>query len=473
MVGFFKRKRLNPLDPSTESQEQQEAGGEAAQAEPTVSSEPEGTTETAEQQVNSVDAESRSGPAAQPNVPGKVQPDPGNRAQGESRGIPGPFEGRYPVCGILINHDNHGQGRGEDAPPLWRVGLVGAFDGLGGAGGELVKLEDGTEQTGAWLASRVVRRRVADVHDQNSRQRNTPRAPNDLDFYGDGFPVPKRHQEPDFTTEIRQAIQEELDSYAQEIRAMGGGSRIKSKLIKILPTTLAVCTYDLGKDQFTAIWAGDSRVFYLRPETGLLQVTTDDLRTHADALKNLTEDSPMSNCVSAESDFVLHERQHELQPFSILLAATDGCFGYVQTPLHFEHLLLSSMQEAVDWGDWASRLLTGILRFTSDDSTLSAAVIGWQDFMECRERFRARADWCADRVRAYDDAYDRVRRLDEELDQARKDLAQTTGTLWEEYRRTYEMPAETLTRHVQGGQQAARHEPRPAGTDQSLRADRP
>jgi serine/threonine protein phosphatase PrpC len=465
--GFLKKKPKNSQDIRAEPQEAG-TGDESAQTAPPAPSEPEESTETAEQQVNTVEAEARFGAYARADA--RAQPQERARIA-ESRTNHGPFPGRYPVWGITINHDHHGEGRGEDAPPLWRLGLIGVFDGLGGAGGELVKVQDGTEQTGAWLASRVVGRQVASVYDHSVRQDRLPRGSDDLNFYGDGFPVPELYQEFDFTAEIRRAIQEALDSLAQRIRATGGGSRIRSKLIKILPTTLAVCTYDLDKNEFTSIWAGDSRVFYLRPDTGLLQVTTDDLRTNADALKNLIEDSPMSNCVSAEADFVLHERRHALRPFSILLAATDGCFGYVQTPLHFEHLLLSTMREAVDWEDWQSRLEAAITRVTGDDCTLAAAIIGWESFVECRERFGERAAWCEAQVRGYDEVHGRVRSLERELDQARRELEETKSALWEEYRRTYEMPAGTQTRDVPKRQQIGRPEPGTAGADHSPGAD--
>jgi serine/threonine protein phosphatase PrpC len=474
---FSKKNRPDSSGGSTEAREK-DAGGETVPAEtsaqpetdtgnktasaetsvPPVSDEP---METAEQQVNSVDAETRSGPAAQSDATAQAPQD------GESRPAKptinhGPYQGRFPICGIVINHDHHGNGRGEDAPALWRPGLIGAFDGLGGAGGELISFEDGTEQTSAWLGSRLVRNQVRDFYESNAKKPGTHRASREYNFFEEEDSLPEPFREFDFTTELRRVIQEKLNLYARKIRDIGGGSsRIRSKLIKILPTTLAVCTYDLDKDQFTAVWAGDSRVFYLRPGAGLLQVTTDDLRTHADALKNLTE------------DFVLHERLHDLQPRSILLAATDGCFGYVQTPLHFEHLLLSTMQQAADWEDWQNRLEAGIVRVTGDDSTLAAAIIGWSDFAECRESFRDRADWCEVRVKAYNDAHERVKNLDRELDQARKDLAQTTSSQWEEYRRSYEMPAETPTRDVPPREQAGRPVQAPAGADHPAEADRP
>jgi hypothetical protein len=44
--------------------------------------------------------------------------------------------------------------------------------------------------------------------------------------------------------------------------------------------------------------------------------------------------------------------------------------------------------------------------------------------------------------------------------------------MWEEYRRTYEMRAESTTRDVLGRQQAGHSEPGQTGTDRASGADR-
>ena len=82
----------------------------------------------------------------------------------------------------------------------------------------------------------------------------------------------------DFAYELKHALQDDLTRYAAEIQA-GGSGRLKSKLIKTLPTTMAICACDLSSREYTAIWAGDSRVYCLQPDVGLQQVTTDDLKT--------------------------------------------------------------------------------------------------------------------------------------------------------------------------------------------------
>jgi hypothetical protein len=341
----------------------------------------------------------------------------------------GPYEGTPPLYGLVVAHDHHGSRLSEDAPPIWTFkrpadGLIGVFDGVGGADGETIRFSDGSEHTSAWLASRHVRDCVIHVHQELIQQVMTSRAAASQTTAMPGF-----YDCVDFTAELKRAIERKLGTFAAKVRASGAG-RLRSRLIKMLPTTMAICSYDLSKREFGAVWAGDSRVYSIRPDDGLQQVTTDDL-----------------NCVSA-GDFVLHERRLALRSFTILIAASDGCFGYARTPLHFEYLLLQTMQESADWADWRMRLESRIAQVTDDDSTLAAVAIGWPDFASCRANYSARADWCWQRIRALDDRHDRVQRLERDLLTARGDLTSNTATLWREYRTTYESLGLAPTRDV-------------------------
>jgi serine/threonine protein phosphatase PrpC len=338
-------------------------------------------------------------------------------------------------------------GPGEDAKPIWTMlsatnGLIGVFDGLGGAGGEIIRFTDGTERTSAWIASRLVRDIVVRVYYQVMQDTS--------EAYESAAELHDLRASLDFTAELYRIIKEQLREYSARMRLINASRRLKSRLIKTLPTTMAVARFDLTKNKFTAIWAGDSRIYCLKPDVGLLQVTTDDLKSRADALVNLVEDSPMSNCVNADTEFVLHERELAFQPCSILIAATDGCFGYVRTPLHFEHLLLSTMRDSSDWGDWQKKLSKRIKAMTGDDATLSAVAIGWHDFASCRSHYAKRLEWCDKRIQAYDLKYQSSERLQRELDEARKDLAEAQRTLWEEYRKTYESLIHIPARDIPG-----------------------
>jgi len=354
---------------------------------------------------------------------------------------------------IVINHEHKPEGAGEDAPPIMTFresafGLIGVFDGLGGAGGETVELVGGDERTNAWLASRRACDIVLEVWDQlTSRMHTANPALSSSGHHGQKTEVPGFRSPFDFTDQLRHALQHGLTRYAADIGA-GGSGLLKSKLIRTLPTTMAICAIDLESHEYVAIWAGDSRVYRLDPLAGLQQVTTDDLKANPDALQNLTGDATMSNCLSASADFWLQERRREISSPCVLLAATDGCFGYVHTPLHFEHILLSTMHEARGFDEWRDRLEAAIVNVTGDDATLAAVAIGWPDYAALRKHFAARFQWCTMRVEVLDAKRGLVERLEQDLGQAREQLVALTQEQWEEYRRPYYQLTHDRTRVV-------------------------
>ena len=55
----------------------------------------------------------------------------------------------------------------------------------------------------------------------------------------------------------------------------------------------------------------------------------------------------MSNALSADTEFHINYRRVELQSPFLVVCCTDGCFGYVRTPMHFEYLVLSHLLRRV------------------------------------------------------------------------------------------------------------------------------
>jgi hypothetical protein len=64
----------------------------------------------------------------------------------------------------------------------------------------------------------------------------------------------------------------------------------------------------------------------------------------------------MTNIVSASAPFELNALQLDVAMPAIFLAATDGCFSYLDTPADFEYLLLKSLHSAQAEQDWQDRL---------------------------------------------------------------------------------------------------------------------
>jgi hypothetical protein len=316
-------------------------------------------------------------------------------------------------------------GQGEDADPILRVGpdlgLLAVFDGMGGAGGTVYETPDGP-RTGAYLAARVARDAV---------ERRM------LELIGPAWILDGPATAEELATTLRAALADRLT----ELKAPT--SALRSKLVRALPTTMALVALqrmETGGSTYAchAFWAGDSRAYVLHPEHGISQLTTDDLRSGGDALHNLTDDSPMSNTVSADTEFAIRHRQVELAVPFIAVAATDGCFHYVRSPMHFEHLLLSTLLDAKDPDDWRSALQTRIAAVTGDDAAMALLGLG-ADLDGFRELFAARAAELNERYVAPLDALDdEVARAEQALAELRQRRAARKTELWRDYKPGYE-----------------------------------
>ncbi|MEK6373225.1 MAG: hypothetical protein AABO58_11060 [Acidobacteriota bacterium] len=299
-------------------------------------------------------------------------------------------------------------GKGEDADPLLRVAgsraTIGVFDGLGGSGSMRCGGSEGI-RTSAYYAARVAR----DSADE---------------FLRTAAPFPDVTPEA-LAAVLVQQLAHDLHAYDSEWGRVGG-SRLRSTLFRRLPTTAAIAVVrpKANTAHATVLWAGDSRCFALSPTAGLQQLTVDHLRTPSDALANLTNDSSISNCITADEAFYIDAREFALPTPCIVIAATDGCFGYVATPMHFEALLLAALMEARSTDEWQSTLRDRVARTAADDASLALVAIGWSSHRALRRAF-------ADRYRFLQETYLHP------IDQA-DDPGAARATLWGQYRTTYE-----------------------------------
>jgi serine/threonine protein phosphatase PrpC len=316
-------------------------------------------------------------------------------------------------------------GEGEDADPILRVGpnlgLLGVFDGMGGAGGRVYDTPDG-RHTGAYIASRFAR----NVVERLMLELIKPEW--DLDGAATA-------------AELQRVLASSLAARLAELKAPE--TSLRSKLVKALPTTMTLAVLqriDPAADRYAChlFWAGDSRAYMADPEAGLMQLTADDLRSGGDAMRNLTDDSAMSNAISADTEFHINHHQVELQAPFLLLCATDGCFAYVRSPMHFEQLLLSSLQAARDLADWQRALEAAVTAITGDDAALALLGLG-TDLPGLKRLFKDRA---AELRRRYidplDDLEGEVQRAEQELAGLRARRAALGAELWGAYKPGYE-----------------------------------
>ena len=316
-------------------------------------------------------------------------------------------------------------GEGEDADPILRVGpdlgLLGVLDGMGGAGGRVYDTPDG-RHTGAWIASRFAR----NVVERLMLELIKP------EWNLDG---------PATAAELQRVLASSLAARLAELKAPE--TTLRSKLVKALPTTMTLAVLQRtdpagGSYACHLFWAGDSRAYVADSEAGLMQLTIDDLRSGGDAMRNLTDDSAMSNAISADTEFHINHRQVELQAPFLLLCATDGCFAYVRSPMHFEQLLLSTLQGARDVTGWQQALEAAVTAITGDDAALALLGLG-ADLAGFKQLFKDRA---AELQRRYIDPLDhldgQVQRAERELAELRTGRAQLGAELWGAYKPGYE-----------------------------------
>ena len=196
-----------------------------------------------------------------------------------------------------------------------------------------------------------------------------------------------------------------LSDLKQSCSPMG----VAGSLVKSFPCTVsaAVLTPDpAGGLALTALSVGDSRVYILTPETGLLQVTKDDSRGHPDPLDSLRENAPLSDMLNADKPYKIKHRRIRLQtPFAVM-CATDGIFGFARSPMDFEYQLLEALDDASSFAEFEDRLKETVMKTTGDDCTCLMAFYGWKKFDRLRKDLRRRSAYVKTLVKMIDETKD-------------------------------------------------------------------
>lgn len=284
-------------------------------------------------------------------------------------------------------------GKGDDAPPILKCFkdnscLISIADGMGGAGGTIYEI-DNSKHSGAYLASRAVNS-IAEKYL--------------IGFKELGYEIDITNYEniaKDFKYHFDSGLAQILDKIHKRSNSK---LNLKSNLIKRLPTTFAL-SYIKNQNGGLKIfnyWAGDSRIYILAPENGLNQLTNDDLTEKGDAFENLLNDSPLSNCVHADKNYKINTNWFNINTPVIVFASTDGAFGYLPTPVHFEYLLLETLANSYNISDWKRTLEKEFKKNQADDISLSFILFGFKNFIEIKDSF-----------------YPRKAKLNKELDKVR------------------------------------------------------
>ena len=99
-------------------------------------------------------------------------------------------------------------------------------------------------------------------------------------------------------------------------------------------------------------------------------MSIDDLRQPKDPLENLRSDDALSNCICQDKPFHINVQQMSFNEPIIILSATDGCFGYLLTPMHFEYILLDCLMKSSNCKEWSEAIYKTLSPISSDDFTI-------------------------------------------------------------------------------------------------------
>ena len=250
--------------------------------------------------------------------------------------------------------------------------MIAVFDGCGGLGAK--KYFNYENHTAAYIAARAASWAT-------------------LNWFETRMPCDQRGinaSEKQIVCSLKEALDE---NFGQVSRTLDKDEiKLSGSLIRSFPTTASIAIIDsrkVGELKCTFLWAGDSRGFILQPD-GLKQCTKDDLRIDEDPFENLYADSPLSNIVNGEGRYNINGQRIVCKTPAIVFTATDGTFGYLPSPMHYEWMIIRTLCTSESFTQWEERLNEEIASVTGDDSTLTMAVYGWKSFRELKASFEPR-----------------------------------------------------------------------------------
>jgi hypothetical protein len=335
-----------------------------------------------------------------------------------------------------MNHEKI-RGAGEDADPLIMVsedrsfGVVAAFDGLGGAGGERFATDAG-EQTGARIAASLGRNAVAaelltlwgeaaaivepidfsgsngqsDLSEQEGvGHRIEPRFRRYVErvtHYGAG-PIDRQHaQAPPAPRDPFELITPErfgrtfdrvFSAEAERLRSAEEASRVKTRMRRKLPTTFAAGFFrqTQGTSRVRVMWSGDSRI-YFASVGGFRRLTEDHVRAGHDGTTSPEHDSPLTAYISEQVPNRVAVAEFQFAEPGLLIACSDGAYGYFTNPAQFEVSILSALIAGQSTKEQSEKLRQILTQVAQDDVSLAMVPLGTftpRDWDRLRQRHDA------------------------------------------------------------------------------------
>ena len=223
--------------------------------------------------------------------------------------------------------------------------------------------------------------------------------------------------------EMRTSFQEmawhELNRLTNQCAPM----RVSGSLVRSFPCTASVALMTETENclSVVALNCGDSRVYFLAPQTGLVQLTVDD--AEADPMESLRDSVPMTDQLNGDKRFEVKAQHVALTYPCAIICATDGMFGYLRSPMDFEFLMLSELMQSDSFAQFEQGFQNKVSAVTGDDSTCIMSFYGWGTFENVKKKLKKRFEYLSEVVHGLDVAMN-TGYLEHELER-----------VWQEYRR--------------------------------------
>jgi hypothetical protein len=113
-------------------------------------------------------------------------------------------------------------------------------------------------------------------------------------------------------------------------------------------------------------------------------------------------------------------------------------FGYVPSPMHFEHLVLAPLPGARSVDAWSRAIQTKVAAVTGDDAAMAMMGVG-ADLSVFKSLFGPRVAELAEQyIAPFDESSRAVAEAERELEAARQRHQDLTGERWSAYQPDYE-----------------------------------
>ena len=141
-------------------------------------------------------------------------------------------------------------------------------------------------------------------------------------------------------------------------------------------------------------------------------------------MSNIYDDGALTNVLSSDGNYKLHHKVISIKKPCVVIGATDGCFGYLPSPMNFEYEVLRNLTDAKNIYGFRDGLKAFFKEVAGDDFTFACMGFGYEKFSELKGSFENRRNFVEKEY---------ISKIESDPDND-----ELIEKLWQEYRKLYE-----------------------------------